>query len=264
MNPGLDTGAIVRVLELWRHPVKSLQGERLRVATIERDGLAGDRGWGVLDAITGKVLTGRRNPPLLMACASLNGDGTPHIVLPDGTMTDGTGKTTDAILSAWLGRPVRLVSANDSPAAVGEYFYDATDDTSDVLEWTMPSGRFVDTLPLQLLTTASLRAGAAALPSGDWAVRRFRPNLLIEAEGTGWPEDRWYGHALRVGTVRLTAERPCVRCSMVTRPQPGIDRDLDVYRTLLALHKGTFGMMASVTAPGTVRVGDTLEVSASP
>jgi len=241
--------------------VKSLQGERLSVATIEGDGLAGDRAWGVRDARTGKVLTGRREPKLLLACASLNDDATPHVVLPDGTTSDGTGPATDSTLSAWLGHPVELVSAAAAPPAIGEYFDDATDDTSQVLEWTMPAGRFVDTLPLLILTTASLRAGASALPAGDWAVRRFRPNILIGTEGIGCIEDGWCGQVLRVGAVEVMVERPCVRCTMVTRAQPGIARNLDVYRTLLATHAGTFGVMAAIRTEGTVREGDRVELA---
>jgi uncharacterized protein YcbX len=36
----------MEVLGLWRHAVKSLQGERLESARFEDDGLAGDRRWG--------------------------------------------------------------------------------------------------------------------------------------------------------------------------------------------------------------------------
>lgn len=175
----------MRLLELWRHPVKSLQGEQLSSATIEADGLVGDRSWGIRDAATGTVLTARRDPQLLMAAACLNSDGTPRITLPDGTTVDGVGPGSDARLSGWLGRRVELVRAATAPPAVGEFYADATDDASAVLEWTMPAGRFVDTMPVLILTTASLRAGAAALPGADWAVRRFRPNLLVEAGGTG-------------------------------------------------------------------------------
>ena len=253
----------MQVIEVWRHPVKSLQGERLRVGTIEAGGLAGDRVWGLRDRATGKVLTGRREPPLLTASARLDGDGTPHITLPDGRTAAGPGPATDATLSGWLGRPVTLVSAAGAPPGVGEYFGDATDDTSRVLEWTMPAGRFVDSLPLLVLTTASLRAGAATHPGAAWVVRRFRPNLVVEAEGTEWIEDSWCGRSLRVGEVELSVEAPCGRCTMVTRPQPGLSRDLDVYRTLLSLHEGTIGVLASVTTPGTVRPGDTVEVHPS-
>jgi hypothetical protein len=36
----------MEVLGLWRHAVKSLQGERLESARLEDDGLVGDRRWG--------------------------------------------------------------------------------------------------------------------------------------------------------------------------------------------------------------------------
>src|SRR5690348_2837053 len=52
-----ETG--VHVAELWRHPVKSLQGEPLDEAVVEDSGLAGDRRWGIVDSETGVVLTGR-------------------------------------------------------------------------------------------------------------------------------------------------------------------------------------------------------------
>ena len=35
----------LRLVELWRHPVKSLRGERLDCAVVEQNGVAGDRSW---------------------------------------------------------------------------------------------------------------------------------------------------------------------------------------------------------------------------
>jgi uncharacterized protein YcbX len=40
----------VRVAELWRYPVKSLQGEQLDKVTVTADGLEGDRRWLVMPA----------------------------------------------------------------------------------------------------------------------------------------------------------------------------------------------------------------------
>ena len=52
------------VAQLWRYPVKSMQGERLTAVEVQPDGLDGDRRWGVRDEDTGRVLTGRREPHL--------------------------------------------------------------------------------------------------------------------------------------------------------------------------------------------------------
>ena len=75
----------MRVLELWRFPVKSLQGERIEEVEVGPRGLAGDRGWAIFDLDTGFGLTARRAAELLHASARLRPDGTPEITLPDGT-----------------------------------------------------------------------------------------------------------------------------------------------------------------------------------
>jgi uncharacterized protein YcbX len=253
----------MHLAQITRYAVKSLQGEVLSIGEIEPDGLRGDRCWGIRDEATGKVLTGRREPELLFAAAALMADGTPVITLPTGVTCHGPGAQTDAALSAWLAKPARLVSSVGAPGARAEYFADATDDASEAIEWTMPSDRFVDALPLLVLTTASLRTGAALHPDGDWQVRRFRPNLVVDVDGDGWIEDAWCGRStLRIGAVDLRPEEPCVRCTMVTRPQPDLPEDRDIFRTLARHHRGHFGAWTAVATGGTVRVGD--EVCAEP
>ena len=250
----------MRVREIWRHPVKSMQGESLTAARIETDGVEGDRVWAIRDTATMKVLTARRERRLLSAAARLDSAGEPGLRLPDGSEVRGTGPETDAALSSWLGRPVALVDPKQETPAVGEFFDDPTDESSAVIEWTMLSGRFVDAYPLHVLTTASLRAGAAAFPSGTWDVRRFRPNLVVEVDGEGWVEDQWCGRTLRVGEARLMVTEACARCTMVTRAQPGLDSDVDMYRTVARHHAGTFGVWASVDTPGLIQVGDVLDL----
>lgn len=252
----------MRVSQLWRYPVKSMLGEALDHAAIDGNGLHGDRSWGVRDDATGRVLTGRREPRLLNARATLVGDQ-PEVHLPTGPVCAGTGPATDAALTTWLGTKVGLVAAASEPSARAEFFADPTDDASEALEWTMPAGRFVDAASLLVLTTASLAAAAASYPAGDWDVRRFRPNIVIDTgDGTsGWFEDEWCGRSLRIGAVELAPEQPCARCTMVTRPQDGLDRDLDVYRTLARHHGGTFGVWTAVAVPGTIQVGDPVTIA---
>ena len=95
----------------------------------------------------------------------------------------GTFPVRSAALSGWVGRPVRLVAATASDPGRAEYFADATDDSSEAIEWTMPVGRYVDAAAVLLLTTASLRRGAELYPDGTWDVRRFRPNVLVALGG---------------------------------------------------------------------------------
>jgi uncharacterized protein len=252
----------MRLNAIWRHPVKSLQGESPTEAVVEADGLRGDRCWGIRDEASGKILTGRREPRLLLGAASLGEDGDVDVRLPTGATCHGLGPSTDAMLSEWLERPVALVAAHGAPGGKAEYFADATDDSSQAIEWTMPPGRYVDALPILVLTTASLASGARLHPSGEWNVRRFRPNLLIECDAEGWVEDGWCGRTVRVGGVLLTPRQPCVRCTMVTRPQPELERDLDIYRTLTRHHGGNFGVWSTVEEPGTIRLGDRVDIAA--
>ena len=74
----------MRVIAITRHPVKSLRGESLDEAELDALGLRGDRHFGIRDELTGKILTGRREPALLMASARLDSDGQLEIALPDG------------------------------------------------------------------------------------------------------------------------------------------------------------------------------------
>jgi hypothetical protein len=252
----------MELIGLWRYPVKSLRGESLDSARVEDDGLVGDRRWGIRDQRTGRILTARRRPELLEAAASYDGDE-PLIVLPDGLYATGPGSDTDRMLSEWVGSPVSLVASAGSDPGRAEFFADATDDTSEAIEFTMPESRYVDAAPLLVLTTASLHAGRVLHPDGIWDPRRFRPNLLIDLDGDGWVEDGWVGRTLRIGSVRLQPTEQCVRCTMVTRAQPGLECDVDVFRTLARHHGARFGVWTEVLTTGRIAVGDATAVQAT-
>src|SRR5579864_4939145 len=100
----------LRVTELWRFPVKSLQGERLDAAMVTGDGLDGDRRYAIFDLDTGLGLTARRVPELLFASASLTADGRVQITLPDGRLANGD----DAVWVAWAARRAALRRAERS------------------------------------------------------------------------------------------------------------------------------------------------------
>jgi uncharacterized protein YcbX len=251
-----------RVAELWRYPVKSLLGERVTTLRVVGDGVDGDRMWGIQDRSDGRILTARREPRLLFASSRVAERGClPVIALPDGEELTGPGPATDAALSTWLAKPVTLVAAAESEAARAEYFADATDDASRAIEWTMPKGRFVDAFPVLVMTTAGLRGSAAAYSSGTWDVRRFRPNILIQLDGEGWLEDAWAERRLNVGSAQLVPRRRCIRCTMVNRAQPGLERDVNIYKTLHRIHGGEAGMWTQVVQPGVISEGDSVQVA---
>ena len=166
----------MEVLELWRYPVKSLQGEQLAEVEIGQGGLRGDRRFALYDVETGLGLTARRVPELLFASASLADDGTVHITLPDGTPADD-----DDALSAWLGRAVTLRSAEEDVALRYEDVVDFEHERrSEWAEFTGAAGPFHDSADFRV----SLVSQATI---GSWDRRRFRSNVLLAGGArTGW------------------------------------------------------------------------------
>jgi uncharacterized protein YcbX len=243
--------------ELWRFPVKSMQGMRVDTLTFGTGGAEGDRRWAVVDPAAGKVLSAKRWADLLLATGGVDDDGTVTVTLPDGSTHAAADPATDAALSAWLDHEVRLQPPPSGDGLPYELPTEAWDDTSPLWEFPgPPGGPFVDLAAAHVLTTASLLAAAALHPEGAWDVRRFRPNAVIDVEGDGFVEDAWVGSSLGLGSVVLDPFMPTVRCAMTTRPQPGLPRDVDIAKTLNREHELNLGLYCAVATPGTVRVGD--------
>ena len=86
------------------------------------------------------------------------------------------------------------------------------------------------------------------------------PNLFIDTELEGWVEDGWCGATVRIDAVELLPRQSCVRCTMITRAQPGLERDLDIYKTVARHHGGNLGVWTAVGTGGAVRVGAEVDV----
>jgi uncharacterized protein YcbX len=79
-------------------------------------------------------------------------------------------------------------------------------------------------------------------------------------EGGG--EDALVGSTVDLGQATLEIGKYIERCVMVTRSQPdGIERDLNVLRTIARERQNRLAIGALVTKPGKVRVGDHLKTS---
>ena len=236
----------MRVLELWRYPVKSLQGELLTEAHVGPLGIPRDRGWALFDRDTGLGLTARRAPELLFGAARVTPDGGVEVVLPDGTVT-----ADDAVLSDWLGRSVELRTATETDGSAPTYEDPGDEQPDGPIEWQQwqgATGPFHDSprIRLSLVSTGTL---------GNWDRRRFRANVLLDGAG----EDDLRGQELALGEVELRVGASIARCVMTTRPQPGgIDRDTSVLKTIHRERDGLLAVRAAVTRPGRVRVGDVL------
>ena len=49
----------MRILAMWRYPVKSMLGERIDEVDVDAAGLVHDRGLALIDSTTGRVASGR-------------------------------------------------------------------------------------------------------------------------------------------------------------------------------------------------------------
>jgi uncharacterized protein len=156
------------------------------------------------------------------------------VALPDGGSGEAGTPELDAALSDWLGRPVALEAS--APGVAGDY-----DDG-----FTGPPGRFVDGWPVHLVTTATL--------AGD-DERRYRPNVVVAADGEPFLEDAWLDGSVDVGDARFDVRKRCGRCVMVTRAQPGVPEDRSRLRRLKG-RDGRFGVYLRIARPGVVREGD--------
>jgi MOSC domain-containing protein len=234
----------MQIAELWRYPVKSLQGERLDAVAVTADGLEGDRQFAIYDVESGLGLTGRRVPELLFASARLRADGTAQITLPDGSLAGD-----DNTLSDWLGRSVTLRSAATEAARRYENVVDFEHESTSAWEPFDGAARAFHDNPsarVSLVSTATI---------GSWDPRRFRANVLLDGEG----EDGLVGSRVTLGEATLTVEMRIERCVMTTRAQAGgIERDLDVLRRIARERDACLAVGALVIDQGTIRVGDTL------
>jgi uncharacterized protein YcbX len=143
--------------------------------------------------------------------------------------------------------------------------------TAVPLSGAAPPGTFFDLACVHLLTTATLRRLQEAYPEGQFAVQRFRPNLVVECPGeSGFVENAWIGRTVSVGPdLVLRVSQPCTRCVMTTLPRVDLPHDPGILRTAVQhnrLDRGEYGRLpcvgvyADVVQPGRIRRGDSVRL----
>ena len=240
-----DAGAALgSVAELWRYPVKSLQGQRCESVKVTTRGLAGDREYALVHA-DGRLASGkttrrfRQVDGLLDLQAALDEEGELAIGFPDGQHHAAGALGLTRALRNSFGADVALRGETDRA-----HFDDG---------------------PVHLLTSASLAWLAKRLPAVDIEARRFRPNIVLDVPGEGLVEQQWPGAVLHLGaSVRLRITTATSRCRMVTLPQPGLAAGQPVLQRLVAEAGGDFGVYAEVLTTGELRCGDEVRLLAQP
>lgn len=285
------------VTQVRRYPVKSMQGQNVTTGVITERGLVGDRGYALIDAQDGRVVSAknpRKWPRLLdyqahYVAAPQVDEELPavDIVLPDGSHVLSNAPLSAQVLSRALGREVTIARVPpsgksleefwppvDGLTPVGEPIASEHGDTITALPVAMlaPDDTFFDLAAIHLVTTATLSHLQTLHPAGQFDVRRFRPNLVVETEPTqsGFVENDWVGATICIGEeVKLQIIDPCPRCVMTTLPQEDVPADPGILRTI-ARHNSVasatlmpgellpacVGVYATVIHDGVVQPGD--------
>jgi uncharacterized protein YcbX len=234
---------------------------------VEASGVRENRRFHIVDA-EGHRFNQLRNGALVQIRPEYDADRERlRLHFPDGSVADGevslgTEVTTDfygrpvagnyvagpwsEALSAWAGRPLRLIQSAPGLA--------------------VDRGRG----HVSLISTASLvelgREGEQQSPVDG---RRFR--MLFELEGCEpHEEDEWVKQHLRIGEAVVRIRGDVGRCAITTQnPETG-EPDFDTLRTI-ATYRGfteneagkrhlPFGVYGEVAEPGRVTIGDAVEV----
>ena len=226
-----------RVVGLWRYPVKSMAGEELDGTEVSWNGLAGDRRWAFIRAGQARNgfpwLTMRELPELAHYRPRFTDPGRPDasqvlVCTPSGGELD----VADPALAAELGPGVRVIRQH--------------------------RGIF-DTMTLSLLTTQTV-ASLGRLVGTRLAIRRFRPNLFVEASGCDFPEDAWVGRGLRIGGLRMRVDKRDQRCVVVNVDPVTLRCDPAILRTIARDRDNLLGVYGTAVEPGRVEVGDPVEL----
>jgi uncharacterized protein len=233
------------VTELWRYPVKSMGGERVRALEVDWRGAAGDRVHTVRHVHRGRdaPLTARQAAGLLRWGARYPGgpfaaDAPPpaELTAPDGTRHDWGDAGLEGRLAADLGRPVSL---RRDPAG----------------EPDLPGSLLVTTRATHVALEAELGARVD--------LRRFRTNLHLDVDAPAWAELGWEGGRLELADgIVLRLLHPCVRCVIPTRDPDTAARWPALLKHLHAAHGTRFGINARVESGGRVAEGAAVRVHA--
>jgi uncharacterized protein YcbX len=288
-------GTVGSIAELWRFPVKSMGGERLSETLVTERGVFGDRAYALVEIDTGRVVSAKsaRLFPDILDCHARffeppqSGCDLPpvEISLPDGSKLRSDAADIDSALSRYFKRNVALRRSAPADFTVDQYHPDVEGADpggnrdavvqqklgaalfgSLGMQSPVSAGSFLDVFPISVLTSSTLARLAELQPQSWFDQRRFRMNVILKTELSGFVENDWVGRTLALGEdTRLSVTLLDPRCVMVTLAQGGLPKDTDILKVLVRHNRaqlgdlGAFpcaGVYAVVAAPGTVQIGN--------
>lgn len=289
----------LKIKELWRYPVKSMQGERLDTVDVSSGGFAFDRAWAIRDD-EARTIRGAKHLGELLQCKARYVSGQPgledpvptaSISFPDGAELNTDDPKLNHKLSELVGRRVSLwplqPATNESHYRINRFetgnfiselrrmmALEESEPLPDLsgfppnlarqlTKFAVPPGTYFDAFPLNVLTEASLRYLRKLLPESKIDVLRFRPNILVEGapELSEALEESWIGRTLLVGEAEFKVVMGCPRCIMVTRAQARLPDDPSIMRTLVREANQSLSVYGEIVHGGTLRIGQPVTVA---
>jgi uncharacterized protein YcbX len=238
-----------RIREIVRYPVKSMAGTTTDSALLGFHGLAGDRRFAfrrVGDDSGNPWLTASRLQEMIL-------------YQPVG-LDESTGEPLPTHVRTPAGSSVALRSPELQAEIAGRF-------GTGVELMRLKHGIF-DEAAISVISLATIaEIGREAGLEIDR--RRFRPNIVVETEGSEpFVEGEWIGGTLVFGDED---PRPAVsvtlrdtRCMMINLDPETARQDGQVLKTVVRLNKTVAGVYATVVQKGTVRVGDRVSLVMSP
>lgn len=220
-------------IELRRFPVKSMGGELLEEAELDRRGFVGDRAYAVVDD-DGRFASGKdtrrfkRRDAVFEYAAAGNGDRV-RVTGSEGSWVVGD-PALEVALSGTMGAPVQVLAESGVP------HFDAS--------------------AVSIVGTATLDWCREHLDV-DADIRRLRANILLETSEP-FEEEGWVGRELRLGSASLTVLERIERCRTIDLAQDGVTTTTRWLKALGTSRDLQMGVYADVAQPGLIRVGDTV------
>ncbi|MEM8488550.1 MAG: MOSC N-terminal beta barrel domain-containing protein [Bacteroidota bacterium] len=214
---------MITVSSLHIYPVKSTTGLSLTRSAVGARGLDHDRRYAIVDP-DGQIITAREAPHLLGLKAAIEegsvvlidtktreairlgqGIGEAQRVGVFDRETTGKGSTedVDAWLSAYLGRPCRLVFMDDTirRPVLERHGGEPNDEVS-----------YADQCPILLISEASL-ADLNSRLDAPVSMQHFRPNIVVKG-CDAFAEDTW--QHVEINGIPFRVSQRCERCVFTT------------------------------------------------
>jgi uncharacterized protein YcbX len=239
---------IGHVEALFRYPVKSMGGERLKEANLGWYGLDGDRrlAFRRVDDRSGMPwLTASKVPDLLLFAPHRREDGAQgdlptHIRTPDGEEMPVFGEALATEIGRRYGAPVEMMQLRHG-------IFDEASISVIALDTVREIGR---------------------LAGRSLDVRRFRPNVVVRLlRSVPFQEDEWLCGVLSFGegddAPAIAVTRRDVRCSMVNLDPDSATPAPEVLKAVVRANQNNAGIYGAVTRIGRLAVGQTIFLRAA-